>query len=82
MMIAFASRSDQSQVSVSIGGSSCPIDSFSSSKIECVTEACKPSVKAKVEVSIGDNGIAKQVNILIFLSSELIHIDKCTKVPQ
>ena len=53
---------DQSAVSVSIGGSECIIAAFSSTSIECVTEARKPSIKTQVEVSIGDNGIAQQTS--------------------
>ena len=45
-----------------IAGTNCPIDSMTDTQIVCITEAHKPSVKTKIKVEVGTNGIATQVN--------------------
>ena len=54
-------RSDISAVSVTIAGSECILSSVAATEIQCVTEERKPSTKALVEVSVGQQGIATQV---------------------
>ncbi|XP_067676837.1 fibrocystin-L-like isoform X2 [Haliotis asinina] len=53
--------SDSSAVSVSIGGTDCPVSTVSSTEIVCVTER-STSQKTKVRVEISGNGIAKQTD--------------------
>ena len=60
--IAYLCRSDQSAVTVTIGGSECDIESVMDTEIVCVTNARKPSTEAPVLAKIGNNGYAKRVS--------------------
>ena len=48
-------------VTVTIAGEDCSIDSITNTEIVCETSPRSPSTKAKVEVDVDGNGIAKQV---------------------
>ena len=52
---------DEGQVNVTIAGTTCDVSSVNDTSVECVTQAHRPSVKTKVDVSVGSKGIATQV---------------------
>ena len=54
-------RNTAEDVTVTIAGEDCAISSLSDTEIICTTSPRSPSTKAKVEVEVAGNGIAKQV---------------------
>ncbi|XP_024857831.1 fibrocystin-L isoform X2 [Kryptolebias marmoratus] len=57
---------NMNEVSVTIAGSACDVESSNATRIICVTNAQSRSQEAKVRVSIGDRGIAMMDNADFF----------------
>ncbi|KAM8840499.1 PKHD1 like 1, tandem duplicate 1 isoform 3-T3 [Spinachia spinachia] len=57
---------DMNEVSVTIAGSVCAVQSTNSSHVICVTNSQRQSQETKVRLSIGDRGIAKMDNADFF----------------
>ena len=54
-------RSTEEDISVSIAGSACDVETVSNTQIVCATGSKKPSMKAPVNVTVGTDGLAAQV---------------------
>ena len=50
-------------VSVTIDGTPCIVDSATGTEVQCVTEPHQPSIRTKIRLEINSNGIANQVKI-------------------
>lgn len=63
MLNLLSNSTNTADVSVTIAGSVCDIESSSDTEIVCVTNEHRPSEETKVRVAIRDQGIANMVRL-------------------